>query len=704
MRIIAMLPNGRGGLLRSLIAVSSGRITDVSPLRGDEAAPDSDFDFGSYVAMPGFIDLQVNGAFGSDITNDPPAMWPIGERLLSHGVTAFLPTIVTCSPQQRHSAYRAIKNRPAGYVGAVPVGLHLEGPALSPVSAGTHSRARLVADAGDLAAEFLAEADTVALVTIAPETANATGLTAHLVEANIAVSLGHTSATAAQALEAVEAGASAFTHLFNGMGPLHHREVGAVGAALLHPTCWLMLIVDGHHLADDAVRLAWRLAGPERICLVTDAMAGMGATPGTYRIGEVRVQCGDQACNADGGLAGSLLTMPDAARRFRRITGATWDDLAKVTSVNQADLLGLSDRGRIAPGQMADFAIVDAGLNLIATIVMGEVAYQRQESVTARFGPGYYLGPDKGDIKPSHRAAADTGGLGGATVIGVDIGGTTFKAATFDGARLGDVRSGPTGNSRSASSVLAEIRVAIDDLASTTDYGIRAVGIACAGIVDAAAGKVVRALNLGWSDVDVIAAVRRGLKVPVVVEHDVYAAALAEWHTGAGVGAESMLYVSIGTGIAVRFFTSAGTARGSTGLAGEMGFMPVGSDNHLLESVASGRAIRDSYYRETGQHLTAAQIIAAVPDDPAADRVWNEATDSLAQGIVASVCLLDPQIVVIGGGVSNARAELFSALSPRITALLKPLREPPPMASAVHGALSGVIGAALHADLSTISH
>ena len=684
MRVIAMVPNGRGGLYRGCLTITSGRVVGVTPHQGGRALADEDLDFGPHVVLPGFIDLQLNGAFGHDITTDPSTMWPIGERLASHGVTAFLPTIITSPPQQRHAAYDAIRARPAGYAGAAPLGLHIEGPALSPDSAGTHPPGDLVADTGDLAAELVAEAGAVALVTLAPETANALRSITRLVQAGIAVSLGHTAATAAETAEALDAGASAFTHLFNGMGPLHHREVGAAGAALLHPTARVSLIADGYHLADDAMRLAWRLAGPERICLVSDAVAGMDAPEGTYRIGGVSVQCTETARNEEGRLAGSLLTIPDAARRTRDLTGATWDELAAITSTNQADLLGDTDRGQLAPGRTADLAIVDSQIRPVATIIAGRIAYRRRERATAA------------TTKARQPTQTDGDSLGVPGAIGVDIGGTTFKAAIFDGATLGSVRRSATGKDRPAAEVLAEVREVIDDLANAHEGEISGVGIACAGIVDAAAGMVLRATSLGWSDVDVIAEVGRDRGLPIAIEHDVYLAALAEWQTGAGVGAESMLYVSVGTGVASRLFTRTGTERGGANLAGEMGLMPVGGGARPLESVASGRAMCDSYRRETGRAATVEQIIAAGADDPVAARVWAEAMDALAQGIAAAVCLQDPAVVVVGGGVSNAGRELLDALDPRIAALLEPLRGPPPTALAAHGADSGIVGAALH--------
>lgn len=691
-----MLPNGRGGLYRGRVTIAADRITEVVPHPVDRTAHHDDIDFSPHVALPGFIDLQLNGAFGHDITTDPETMWPIGERLLSQGVTAFLPTVVSSSPQQRSAAYAAIRARPVGYKGATPLGLHIEGPALSPQSAGSHAPAQLIGDAAALADEIIAEADAVALVTVAPEVANAVGAIERLAAAGITLSLGHTAASATQTQRALEAGATAFTHLFNGMGPLHHREVGAVGVALLHPTAHVSIIVDGYHLADDAIRLAWCLAGPGRTFLVTDAMAGMGAPGGAYHLGGVPAQCDETARNNDGSLAGSLLTMAEAACRLRRVTGASWDDLATVTAVNPAALVGDADRGRLEAGKRADIAVVDTALRPVATIIGGEVVYRRLErpavadAVTSR------------QVIDSETAGARAGpGLVDQVVkqvvIGVDIGGTTFKAAAFDGTRLGAVRRGRTGANRPAVEVLADVRAVIDDIASADGAEVVGVGIACPGVVDAAAGTVVEAINLNWRDIDVIEGLGRDLTPPVTVEHDVRLAAMAEWETGAGAGADSMLYVSVGTGVASRLFTPVGTERGSGGLAGEMGFIAVGPDRLPLEHVASGRALVAGYQAATGRTLPASEVIAAADRDPDAARLTASAVGALAQGVAAAVCLQDPQIVVMGGGVSAASPAMIDALALRVAELLKPLRLPPPISVAAHGARSGIIGAALHA-------
>ena len=687
MRVAAMLPNGRGGLYRGCITVASGRIVEILPAPAANPGIEPAFDFTPHVALPGFIDLQLNGAFGYDITTDPSTMWPIGQRLPAHGVTSFLPTVISSPLQQRSAAYHAIRARPDAYEGAAPLGLHIEGPELAPDYAGTHPRADLASGTEGYADEFLREADAVSLVTIAPEIESAANSITRLVEAGIAVSLGHTAATAAQTFTALDAGASALTHVFNGMSPIHHREVGAAGAGLLHPKAFVSLIADDHHLSEEAILIAWRLAGPNRICLVTDAMAGMSAPPGTYRIGSEVVECGEAARNGNGSLAGSLVTMPEAALRVRRATGATWDELAAITSTNPADLLGEADRGRLSPGRRADIAIVDTQLRPVVTIIEGKIAFRRVENIniTQPASPGTGL------------ASAGSAPV----AIGVDIGGTEFKAAVFDGVGLGPVRQGETGRDRPAAEVLAEVRDTIEALLCTAGADIGSVGIGCAGIVDGSAGVVIEATNLGWHNIDVAAAVGRDLDLPVAMEHDVYLAALAEWETGSGVGTESMLYVSVGTGVAARLFTRAGTNRGDSRLAGEMGFIPIGDEGRPLESVASARAMSDAYRRETGVTVTAEQIVAASRDDPVAARVWSESISALAQGLAAAVCLDDPEIIVLGGGVSNAGWALLEALELRLTTLLAPLRDPPSMVLAAHGDHSGIVGAALHSVLQT---
>ena len=677
MRFVAMLPNGRGGLYPGCISVSGEHIAEVALHRPGGADGTTDFDFTPHVALPGFIDLQINGAGGHDITSEPRSAWAVGAGLSRHGVTAFAPTIITSPPQQRQAAYHAMRRRPPGYTGAEPVGLHIEGPALARTQAGAHPSAAITTVEDPLAEELAGAADVIALTTVAPELDGACDLIARLSAAGIAVSLGHSGATAAQTVAAIHAGARAFTHVFNGMAPLHHREVGIVGAGLLDAGTWLSLIADGHHLSDEMVQLVWRLAGAERIFLVSDSMAGTGAPPGLYRIGDTRVRCGETARDISGGLAGSLVTLPDAARRLQQQIGATWDQLALVTSTNAAGLLGDESRGRLAAGKRADIAIVDANFEPMATITGGSITYRR---------------PDRVGRVPRRPARV---------AIGVDIGGSFLKAAIFDGTQLGKVHRRTTGQHQPAAEVLAEVRQVIDDLVGCTAADVVGVGIACPGVVDAAGGTVIEATNLGWRAVDVIAGVGEDLQLPVAVEHDVYLGAMAEWETGCGVGCESMLYVSIGTGVASQLFTASGTYRGCLNLAGEMGLIPIGDGPKTLESIASARAISDAYFWLTGRQASSEKIVSVLDNDAAAARVWSDGVEALARGIAAAVLLQDPEIIAIGGGVSNAGSELLDTLRPQVAELVLELREPPLIVRAAHRADSGIVGAALHAGLKT---
>ena len=673
-RFVALLPNGRGGLYRGCVTVDGDRVLDVDVDRPGSSDPPADFDFTPHVALPGFVDLQINGAFGHDLTTDPPSMWTIGPELCRYGVTAFAPTIISSPPHRRQAAYDAARQRPPDYTGAEPVGLHIEGPALAATHPGAHPPASISVIDDPLVEEFAGAADVIALVTVAPELDGARALIRRLTAEGVAVSLGHSGATAAQTEAAVSAGAAAFTHLFNAMAPLHHREVGIAGAALLGSGTRLSLIPDGHHVSDEALDLAWRLAGADRIFLVTDSMAGTEAPhPGIYRIGETSARCDAAARHSSGGLAGSLLTFPDGARRFRRATGATWDQMAMVTSANAAALLGDDSRGGLAAGKRADIAIVDADFEPVATIAGGSVAYRRPHRAGRVSRPAV------------------------PTAVGVDIGGTFFKAALLDGMRPGKVHRRTTGQDRPSDEVLAEVRQVVDDLIGGATGDVVAVGIACPGVVDAGAGTVIEATNLGWRSVDVVAGIGADLPVPVTIEHDVYLGALAEWEAGCGVGRESMLYVSIGTGVASRLFTPAGTYRGRLGLAGEMGLIAFGDDAKVLESVASARAISEEYSWLTGRQASAESIVAARRDDPAAARVWSAGIEALARGIAAAVLLEDPEIVVVGGGVSNAGSELLDTLQPRVAELVLELRVPTAIVRATHGPHSGVVGAAIHA-------
>lgn len=368
------LPDGR---TVRILAVD-GRIAGIL----DVAAP-LDFalarrvDGAGLMAVPGFIDLQVNGACGRDITDDPTAKWDIGEALARHGVTAFLATIVSSAPGRVDAAIEAWRQAPAS-AGAVPIGLHVEGPFLSPARAGAHRREQLRSPDPGEAASWTPVAG-VRIVTLAPELPGALGLVAELSARGVVVAAGHTDADAAIGRSAVAAGVRYATHLFNAMRPLDHRAPSLAAALLDDDRVTIGLIADGLHVAPELLALVRRSIGPGRLSLVSDAMAGLDMAPGPMRLGDAEVLVGEDGARlADGTLAGAIAGL-DVGLRTLAATGCDLDEvLASVTST-PARLLGLGEgRGRLEVGGRADITLLTAGLDVAATLVAGEVAWSSE--------------------------------------------------------------------------------------------------------------------------------------------------------------------------------------------------------------------------------------------------------------------------------------------------------------------------------------
>jgi N-acetylglucosamine-6-phosphate deacetylase len=262
---------------------------------------------------------------------------------------------------------------PPGYRGAMPLGLHLEGPFLSPLAAGAHDPAALRAADPSLAAAWT-PANGVRLVTLAPELDGALELIAQLARAGVVVSAGHSAATYEQGAAAIEAGVRYATHLLNAMPPLDKRTPGLAGALLEDGRVTIGVIPDGIHLHPAVLRLVDRACGRARLSAVTDATAALGMPAGTYTLaGGPVVLDGTSVRRPDGRLAGSALTADEALRRLAALTGrGPADALAAMTEV-PARLLGISsERGTLAAGARADLLLLDARLEVVATFVGGE--------------------------------------------------------------------------------------------------------------------------------------------------------------------------------------------------------------------------------------------------------------------------------------------------------------------------------------------
>jgi N-acetylglucosamine-6-phosphate deacetylase len=365
-----------GAWARTDIAARDGRLVapaDLAP-GAEEMAVDG------FRVAPGYIDLQCNGGLGIDLASEPERLWELAAELPRFGVTAWLPTIVTTPDGIVDRAITALAaGPPEGWRGAVPLGLHLEGPFLSAAKRGAHPEA-LLRRPTLAAIEGWSRDAGVALVTLAPDVPGALEVLEALVERGVVVSLGHTPASAEQATAAVDAGARWVTHLFNAMAPLHHREPGLAGVALADPRVHVGLIPDGVHVHPDVVALAQRALG-ERLTIVTDAVSALGMPPGRQALGRTEVTIGDDGVRlADGTLAGSNLPMDLGVRNLVAFTGCPTEAALHAATTAPAAVLGDEDRGSLRAGARADLVVLTDDLQLVTTVVGGEVVHDARWS------------------------------------------------------------------------------------------------------------------------------------------------------------------------------------------------------------------------------------------------------------------------------------------------------------------------------------
>ena len=326
---------------------------------------------GSWLA-PGFIDVQVNGG-GDVLFNDDPTAAGIAAIATAHrrfGTTALLPTLISDTAEKMRAADAAVAEAMRTNPGVL--GIHFEGPFLSPERAGAHATHMLRRpDEADLAL-LTASRPGVALVTLAPERVPA-GFIGALADAGVRVALGHSTASYEQTQRAVAEGLTGFTHLFNAMPPPLAREPGPIGAALDEPDAFYGLIADGEHVAPPMLRRALRGAG--QAMLVTDAMPPVGGAGGNFRLYGDEIVVRDGRCTtADGRLAGSSLDMASAVRNCVRLLGLDLTAALRLAGAAPARFLGLDKRlGHLRPGHRADIvALEPASVTVLATWVAGE--------------------------------------------------------------------------------------------------------------------------------------------------------------------------------------------------------------------------------------------------------------------------------------------------------------------------------------------
>ena len=339
----------------------------VAAIDGDAVDPGANGD--DYI-IPGFIDLHVHGGGGRDIMQGGDAPHVIAAMHARHGTTSLLATTMTAPPHEIVEALKAIGAACAGRrAGAARIlGVHLEGPYINSGKLGAqpnYARAATLAEVQQLGTHA-----PMRLITVAPEVAGHLRLVRELSNAGIRVQIGHTLGSYEDGVAALEHGAAGFTHLFNAMSPLHHREPGMVGAALAHAK-YAEIIPDMLHVHPGAIKVALR-AIPHLYC-VTDSTAATGMPDGDYMLGRHRVQkCMGGVRLPDGTLAGSTLTMDQALRNLVGL-GLELADASRRVSTNAADYLGETERGRLAPGAYADMVVLGRDLMIKAVYIEGEM-------------------------------------------------------------------------------------------------------------------------------------------------------------------------------------------------------------------------------------------------------------------------------------------------------------------------------------------
>lgn len=364
------------------VVIAGGRVAELGQGRAPRV-PDVELPDG--VLVPGFVDLQVNGYFGEELMAVRPQGWAMmAGRLPETGVTAFLPTFITAPISDLAASLRAaaaiVPSLPPG--GGRVLGVHVEGPFISPERRGAHNQEWIIPASAEAVGELIsAGAGVLRLVTMAPERDGVLAAIERFTQAGVLVSVGHSDATASQVAAAAGAGATMVTHLFDAQRGLHHREPGVVGQALTDRRLTSGLIADLHHVCAQACAIAFA-AAPGRICLVTDAAACAGMPPGRYLLGgePIELPAGDglPPRRADGTLAGSALRM-DTGVANMVTAGIALPDAVAAASRVPANLVGRKDIGRIAPGAAADLAWLGEDLRTKATWIGGERVYPPPE-------------------------------------------------------------------------------------------------------------------------------------------------------------------------------------------------------------------------------------------------------------------------------------------------------------------------------------
>jgi N-acetylglucosamine-6-phosphate deacetylase len=372
------------------LVAAGGRIQALGPgeapggVRAEVGALGVEVDGRGCVLLPGFIDVHVHGGDGADAMDaDPDGLRRMARFHATHGVTALLPTTWSAPPEELEAAVGAIAEVVGPVAdGATVLGAHLEGPWNNPARAGAQDPAGIrLPDLAEARRLMDIRPGVVRLVALAPEVPGAHDVVRECVGRGVIVAAGHTAAGWDDMVAAVAAGVRHVTHTFNAMAGLGHREPGTAGAALALPELRCELIADGHHVHPGAMAVLARAKGRGGVVLISDAVRAAGLPEGEVDLGgrTARHCCGAVRL-PDGRLAGSVLTLDVAVRRFAAASGWGWSDLGRAAAGNAADALGLSAKGRLAAGADADLVLLgdDGAGEVLLTVVEGRIVHRRR--------------------------------------------------------------------------------------------------------------------------------------------------------------------------------------------------------------------------------------------------------------------------------------------------------------------------------------
>jgi N-acetylglucosamine-6-phosphate deacetylase len=356
------------------VLLDRGRIVDVVAESDPRCRSAQRYDLKGRLLLPGFIDSQVNGG-GGVLFNDAPSIESIRAIGAAHrrfGTTGFLPTLISADLDVVARAIAAVQGAiQAGVPGVL--GIHIEGPFLNVARKGVHDPAKL-RELDESAVGLLTSLrGGKTLVTLAPEMTTP-DIIQSLVKSGVVVSAGHTNATYAEIVTALQHGLTGFTHLFNAMSQLTGREPGVVGAALDDPNSWCGIIVDGEHASPVSLRIALRSKPHNRFMLVTDAMPGVGTNTTSFSLQGRRITVSGAVCvDEDGRLAGSNIDMASCVRNAVKLLQLPLPEAVRMASLHPAEFLGIAhDTGRIRAGYRANLVLADDDLNVLEIWIDGQ--------------------------------------------------------------------------------------------------------------------------------------------------------------------------------------------------------------------------------------------------------------------------------------------------------------------------------------------